>query len=162
MEKWCDNQSVGVVLKNQQGELALLKRGRYPVGMAPAAGHIDAHGTPEQAAIDELHEELGVDLAINGLTKTVIEHRLVKNLCRRPGGEYHIWNIYEATIDGAELKPDPHETKGAGWYALGAVQALANRTKLYMNRDINEREWRNNPGLEVVWYDFLSELKYIE
>lgn len=162
MVKFCDNQSVGVVLKNQQGELALLKRGRYPIGMAPPAGHIDTHGIPEQAAIDEVREELGVDLAIDGLVKTAIQYRWVKNLCGRLGGSYHIWNVYEATVDNAELQPDPDETDGAAWYDISAVQALANRTKAYRNREVNEREWIKNPGLEEVWFDFLSELGYIE
>ena len=162
MEKYCDNRSVGVVLWNERGELALLKRGRFPVGMAPAAGHIDTHGSPEQAGIDELQEELGVSVAIGGLVRTAIHERRAANVCRRMGGDYHVWNIYEAHAASAELSPDPDETKGAAWYDKTAVQALADRTRLYRHGNIDAEDWIVRPGLEEVWVDFLAELGYVQ
>ncbi len=162
MEKYCDNKSVGVVLVNEVGELALLERGRFPVGMAPPAGHIDTHGSPEQAAIDETYEEIGVMLAIDGLKRTVIHGRDVANVCRRVNGDHHEWTVYETRVNRVDLRPDDDETRGAAWYDRMSVQALAERTYAYRAGMISEQGWREQPGLEGVWADFLKELGYIE
>lgn len=161
-EKICDNKSVGVVLLNEAGEMALLERGQFPVGMAPPAGHIDTHGSSEQAAVDEVSEEVGVVLAIDGLTRTVIDERCVDNVCRRTGGDYHVWTVYEGQSNDAELHPDQRETKGAGWFGRSAVQAFVNRTRAYQAGEVSEEEWVASPGMEPVWVDFLVELGHVE
>lgn len=161
MEKYCDNKSVGVILRNEHGGFALLKRGRFPIGIAPPAGHIDTHGNPEQAALDETREELGVQLAVAALRQTAIFERRVDNVCRRIGGGFHVWNVYEAETDQQNLAPDPDETQGAGWYSVNAVQALADRTRRYQHGQISEQQWAENPGLEEVWCDFLTELGHV-
>lgn len=161
MEQYCDNRSVGIILTNDKGELALLNRGRFPVGIAPAAGHIDAHGSPEQAAVDELSEELGIRISVDDLARTSIYERHVKNTCRRVGGNHHVWSVYEASIADADLTPDPHETNGAEWYEREIVHLLARRTKAYLNGTVSQAEWVTQPGLEPVWADFLEELGYI-
>lgn len=162
MEKYCDNRSVGVILTNDHNEYALLTRGRFPIGIAPPAGHIDGHGSPEQAAIDEVGEELGVALAIDGLRRSAIMNRRVENVCRREGGDYHIWNVYEACVDkGTVLLPDPLETNGAKWYTDDEVALLAERTRLYSAGKVSDGEWAARPGLEPVWLDFLQELGHI-
>ena len=161
MERYCDNKSVGVILKNRKRELALLKRARFPIGIAPAAGHIDNHGSPEQAAIDELSEELGITLSISALHRTIIDKRRVANECRRIGGDYHFWTIYEAETDITDLAPDPDETNGAFWYKKAALQSIADRTREYQEGNVDQLEWADNPGLEPVWVDFLKELGYI-
>ncbi len=162
MEKYCDNRSVGVVLTNQNGELALLTRGRFPIGIAPPAGHVDDHGSPEQAAVDEVSEELGVTLALDGLKRTTIMGRRVDNVCRRTGGDHHDWNVYEARVDAdVALLPDAEETKGARWYSPSDVEALAERTRRYLVGAIPEDEWAANPGLEPVWVPFMQELGYV-
>jgi 8-oxo-dGTP pyrophosphatase MutT (NUDIX family) len=162
MEKYCDNQSVGVVLRHEAGGFALLKRARFPIGIAPPAGHIDTHGNPEQAAVEEVGEELGVKLAVSALRQTAIFERRVDNVCRRVGGGFHIWNVYEATTDAVALHPDKDETHGAAWYSSAAVRALAERTWRFQQGKIGDSEWESNPGLEPVWLDFLSELGHIE
>lgn len=162
MTKECDNSSVGVIVRDEAGDYALLERRKYPVGIAPAAGHIDDHGSPEQAAIDEVHEELGIVLAFEGLKNTIITARRVENQCRRPKGDHHIWTVYEAIVTRQELHPDKDETKGGRWYAPEEVQALAERTKSYLHGEITEKDWQQNPGLEPVWLDHLTELGHIE
>jgi NUDIX domain len=72
MTKQCDNTSVGVVIRDAEGRFALLKRAKFPVGIAPAAGHIDDHGSPEQAALDEVREELGIVLTLDELKKPAL------------------------------------------------------------------------------------------
>jgi len=65
MENLCDNKSVGVIVQNDGGDILLLHRARFPFGMAPPAGHIDDHGSPEQAAVTEVFEEVGLTLPID-------------------------------------------------------------------------------------------------
>lgn len=161
MEKYCDNHSVGVILTNENDELALLTRGRFPIGIAPPAGHIDGHGSPEQAAIDEVAEEIGVHLSLESLHKTIIRHRRVENICRRIGGDHHRWTIYQVAVSQIDLYPDPDETQGAAWYSQNEVQNLADRTRDYQSGRVSESGWIKQPGIEPVWVDFLTELGYI-
>lgn len=160
-EKRCDNRSVGVIVTNERDEIALLKRARFPIGIAPPAGHIDKHGSPEQAAVDEVYEEVGIQLSIDGLRRTTVWDRCVANVCRRQGGDHHVWRVYESHVEDVRMSPDPHETKGAAWYSLDAVNALAVRTRAYRAGLILPNDWAENPGLEEVWVDYMAELGYI-
>jgi 8-oxo-dGTP pyrophosphatase MutT (NUDIX family) len=157
--KECDHTSVGVVIRTREGKFALLKRARFPIGISPPAGHIDDHGTVEQAAEDEVFEELG--LAVSGLKRTSIFGRRVSNQCRRPGGDYHRWYVFEAIVDNTELRPSEDETKGAAWYSHTELQTLADRTQAYRAGEVSEADWAEDPGLEEVWVPFLQELGYI-
>ena len=96
MAKICDNTSVGVIIRGSGGKYALLKRAKFPVGIAPVAGHIDDHGSPVQAALDEAEEELGLIIEPSDLMPTEIAARRVDNVCSREGGGHHIWSVYEA------------------------------------------------------------------
>lgn len=161
MAKECDNLSVGVIIENDD-KIALLKRAKFTIAIAPPAGHIDEHGSPEQAAINEVSEELGLIISLGGLLKTVIDGRNVSNRCRRIGGDYHKWWVYRTTDFSGTINPSQDETQGAGWYSRQEIQSLADCAKLLKEGKISEEEWCENPGLEVVWYDFMSELGYIE
>lgn len=129
--KNCDNRSVGVIIQSLEGDFALLRRARFPIGIAPPAGHIDEHGQPERAAVNEVQEELGLVMAINGLRNTVIQNRRVNNPCRRPGGDHHYWWVYESNEFSGDLVPDADETQGAGWYSPDQLQALAQQNKSF-------------------------------
>jgi 8-oxo-dGTP pyrophosphatase MutT (NUDIX family) len=162
MSKTCDHTSVGVVVKNIDGEFALLKRAFFPIGIAPIAGHVDDHGSVEQAAIDESEEELGLIIALEDLKSTVIKARRVDNQCKRPNGKYHIWTVFEADQFVGDITPDPTETKGAKWYTPKEMQNLADRTKARRSGKITDAAWQKNPGLEEIWLDFLTELGYVK
>jgi 8-oxo-dGTP pyrophosphatase MutT (NUDIX family) len=160
MTEKCDHKSVGVIIKNEAGKMALLKRARFPIGISPPAGHVDSHGSLEQAAIDETQEELGLILTLESL-KEVIHERRVDNSCRREDGDYHIWNVYEASTTHATLVPDPDETAGGAWYSPSAVQSFADRTQSYLQGRIPAEEWAAEPGIEPVWLNFLVELGHV-
>jgi len=162
MTKICDHTSVGVIITGKDGALALLKRALFPVGIAPPAGHIDDHGSAEQAAIDEVSEEIGLRIAIGDLKPTAVQNRRIDNQCRREDGTYHMWSVYEVTRWEGDIRPDPEETKGAAWYSHEQVQALADRTRLYQAGKIPEAEWQAEPGFEPIWLDFLMELGYVK
>lgn len=109
--KTCDNTSVGIVITDHQGRYLMFDRATFPPGTAPAAGHIDDHGTAEDAGRAEVEEELG--LTVTGLTHVTGGWR--DNPCRRlPGarstGHRHEWTVYRATVTG-DLTPSAHETK---------------------------------------------------
>ncbi len=161
MAKECDNTSVGVIIERDD-KIALLKRAKFPIGIAPPAGHIDEHGNPEQAAVNEVREELGLIIAISGLQRTAITNRRVDNICRRSGGDHHNWWVYTTSQAEGELAPSIEETKGAAWYNISVVQALADRTQAFEREELTPDEWEQNPGLEPVWRDFFHELGYVE
>jgi 8-oxo-dGTP pyrophosphatase MutT (NUDIX family) len=158
--KHCDNKSVGVIIKNADGSFAFLERKLFPVGIAPPAGHVDDHGSFEQAAIDEVNEELGLVITRGNLRTTAINKRRINNPCRRIGGDHHVWSIYEVDQYKGELRPSPYETKGAGWYSARQLQELADRTKAFKAGKVTQSEWEADPGFEEVWLDFLTELGY--
>lgn len=162
MDKVCDHASVGVVVRNIDGEFALLKRARFPIGIAPAAGHIDEHGSPEQAALDEVEEELGLVIEPNDLIKTNINNRRINNRCRRADGDHHMWTVYEAEQFLGDISPDPIEAQDAGWYSAAQLQRLAKRTKARKAGKVTDEDWAANPGLEEIWLDFLTELGYVK
>ena len=154
-QKVCDNKSVGILVW-QDDKLLLIERKKFPFGFAPPAGHIDEHGSFEQAAQNELKEEVGLN-ALN--VKLIIEGKK-ENPCRR-GGAWHYWKIYQAQVSG-ELSPSKEETKQAGWYSKDDLQELAERTKHYLVKEFDEKAWQKSPGLEVVWYDWLKEVNLIK
>lgn len=160
-EKVCDNKSVGIIIHGPQDSYALLRRAFFPIGYAPAAGHVDAHGSPEQAAIDEAHEELGLTIAPADLNKTAIAGTRFNNHCRRKGGTFHDWWVFDVTKFTGELVPDPTETKGAAWYGAQDLQLLADRTRQYQAQMIDQQDWQNEPGLEEVWVTILEQLGLI-
>lgn len=159
MPKNCDNTSVGVIIE-RGGDIALLKRAKFPVGMAPPAGHIDEHGSPLLAGINEVREELGLVIEPYSLIRTAITARRVENRCRRAGGDHHLWWVYEAQHSEGELDPSNDETQGAAWYPSEMVQSLVDRTRDRQLGRIAARDWNENPGLEQVWLDFFVELGY--
>lgn len=160
--KLCDYTSVGTIIKDKQGRYALMKRAKFPIGIAPSAGHIDDHGTPEQAAITEVEEELGLIIEPADLQPTAIVRRRINNHCSRSNGDHHFWTVYAADKFSGDIRPDPTETKGAHWYTQDEIQALAERTRAFRAGNVPQADWEANPGLEEIWLDFLVELGYIQ
>ncbi len=148
----CDNTSVGVIVRKGD-RILLIERKKFPYGFAAPAGHVDDHGSFEDAAREELFEEVGLE-ATN--LKLLIEERK-ENRCRREGGDWHLWKVYEAEVVG-ELKESVDETKQVGWYAKEQLRILASKMQLYAEGKISEDEWQKHPGLEAVWLEFFKEL----
>ena len=156
MADQCDNRSVGMIVRNDKGELLLIERKKEPYGFAPPAGHVDDHGSFEDAARVELEEEVGL---VAESLELVAEGRK-DNTCRREGGDHHKWKIYRVTATG-EVKRSKEETKQAGWYTPLAIQKLAAKTEKYNRGEISEKEWRRSPGIEPVWYGWFKELRIV-
>lgn len=155
MPKKCDNKSVGMLVWRND-KLLLIERMKPPFGFAPPAGHVEGNDLFEDTAKRELEEEVGLK------TKNMeflIEGRKDNNFCRR-GGSWHYWKIYKIEAEG-EIKRSEDETKQADFYSKSDIVALAAKTEKYIRGDISEDEWQKLPGLEVVWYEWLKELKII-
>lgn len=154
--KQCDHKSVGILvfkdIDKQEPQLLLIKRKGFPYGYAPPAGHVDQNPTREEAARNELREEVGLE------AKNLVELFRVRknNPCRRPDGSYHTWRIYNAEAEG-EVQRSLEETELTEWHSKRGIQRLALRTELYHNGKISEDEWKDNPGLEVVWYEMFQQ-----
>lgn len=148
----CDHTSVGILVYRSD-KLLLIERKKPPFGMAPPAGHVDRRSSFELAAIEELHEEVG--LVATALTLVTEGRR--ENPCRRVGGSWHYWKIYEAVTTG-DPQPSVTEVKNFCWATQHELSFLASRAKDYLNHTISETDWRDKPGLEPVWLEWLTEL----
>jgi ADP-ribose pyrophosphatase YjhB (NUDIX family) len=151
----CDNKSVGMLVW-RNNKLLLIERKNFPFGFAPPAGHVDGDSSFEISAKRELKEEVG----LKAKKLTLVIEKKKENICRREGGLWHYWKIYNIEADG-EINRSKDETKQAGWYDKEVLQYLVKRTEKYLKKEITEEEWEADPGLEVVWKEWLEELEII-
>lgn len=150
--KECDNKSVGMLIRRDD-QILLIERRKPPFGFAPPAGHVDDKGSFENAAKEEVEEEVG--LAPKEI-RLLMEGRK-DNPCRREGGSWHYRKIYQVDTDG-NIKRSEDETKQAGWFSIGQTRSLAQRTEKYRAGEISEEDWQQSPSLEPVWLDWFKEL----
>lgn len=155
MTKKCDNKSVGMLVWREDS-LLFIERKKPPFGFAPPAGHIDGDNSFEESAKRELKEEVGLETQN---LKLLIEGRK-ENPCRREGGSWHYWKIYQIEATG-EIKRSEDETKQAIFYKKEDLLLFASKTEKYLRGDIEQNDWEKSPGLEPVWYEWLKELKII-
>jgi ADP-ribose pyrophosphatase YjhB (NUDIX family) len=149
----CNHTSVGMIVFNEQHHLLLIERRKFPYGYACPAGHVDNGETYQQAALRELREEVGLEV----VHLDCVLDELVENTCRRPYGDWHRWKVYEVQAMG-RIGPNLSEAKQAGWFDPSQLAAFARKTERYRAGAISEALWQEQPGLEPVWYDFLSTL----
>ena len=151
----CDNRGVGVIVTDQQGRYLIFDRATFPPGAAACAGHVDEHGSDEDAARAEVFEESG--LTVDSLI--VIATGWRGNPCRRrPGrrGVGHEWTLYAARGYG-ELSPSPRETRNIRWAAGDEIQTLYQRTLDLATGMITPGEFERRPGLCPVWARWFSQ-----
>lgn len=150
----CDNTSVGMLVWHDD-KLLLIERKKPPFGFAAPAGHVDADATYENAALRELTEEVG----LRGTALELVLEQETNNPCRR-GGTWHHWKVYSTQVSGT-VQPSQSETKRAGWYSRQQLRQLAERTQAYLDGQIDETAWEQEPGLELVWFAHLRQLAII-
>lgn len=151
----CDHKSVGMLIWNDD-KLLLIERRKPPYGFAPPAGHIDEHGSFEDAAKIEVKEEVN----LNAKTLKLVTEGKKENSCRREDGTWHYWKIFEVEAEG-KIIASSNETKQCGWYTREQIRELAEKTKDYLSGKISEADWRLLPGIEPVWKEWFSELKIL-
>ena len=171
MAKKCDNTSVAVVVRKGQSIL-MIERKKYNFGFALPAGHQDGD-EPAATAKKELSEEVG-------LIAEVIEERVrmsLLNSCKRDGGAYHDWTVFEATRWIGKLKLSEDEVKKTFWADRETIFKIAKRledfagslgisiTKENLPQIVKATNsdplWEQSPGLEPPMYFLFKELKLI-
>lgn len=155
MSKTCDHTSVGMLVWCDN-KLLLIERAKPPFGFAFPAGHVDGDSSFEESAERELREEVGL---IAQKMELIAQGRK-ENPCRREEGTWHYWKVYQVTTTG-EIDRSKEETKQAGWYAKEQLKELALKTEKYNAQQISDEEWKENPGLEPIMYEWLKELNII-
>lgn len=156
MTKVCDHTSVGMfVWKNEK--LLLIERAKFPFGFAIPAGHVDGDSSYEESARRELREEVGLEA---GDLKLLVEGRK-ENPCRREGGTWHYWKMYEVITSG-DIERSEDETKQVGWYTKEQIRILGDKTQKYIDKEVSEEEWEAIPGLEPIMYEWFKELKIVD
>ena len=155
MSKICDHTSVGMIVE-QNGKILLIERAKFPKGFACPAGHVDGDASFEESAKRELSEEVGLNAFE---LKLAIEKRK-ENKCRREDGSWHYWKVYFVSAKG-EVERSVDETKRVDWYDKADIKILGERTEMYLDKKISEKDWDKNPGLEPVWYEWFKELEII-
>lgn len=159
MGRACDNAVVGVLVR-RAGRLLMIERAGVPKGFAPPAGHVEGHGTAEDAARAELAEETG----LTAVSLDVVLERWRGGVCGSrdlpgPRGWGHLWTIFEAEAVGEPS--GTAEARSVGWFTPAEVQALADRTVAFADGDVSAAEFAERPGLEPVWLAWLSDLGVI-
>lgn len=152
-EEACNHFSCGMLVKDSKGRYLLIERMKYPIGFACPAGHLEPNEDFERAAWRELKEEVGLE----AISLKELLHEKTQNPCRRKGGDWHEWKVYEVQTSG-EMKIEPTEVKKYLWSSPEDLRKLAERTAERESGKISESEWNANPGIEPVWRDFFKEL----
>lgn len=132
-------RSVGVVIRNQDGEYCLLDRRKGVRAWAAPAGHIDLGEDPRVCMERELEEEAGIRIESAALVE--VAHCDALNPCGR-GAEWHEWFVYSGGVvadDHLELR-EPEQHRGIGWFSPEEMRHL---------------------DLEPVWRAFFEKLHII-
>lgn len=140
----------------------MFERVNPPAGVAPPAGHVEDHGSPEAAAAAEVFEEVG--LQVVSLTELATGWRDLRCGSRRLqalSGPSHVWTIYRAVVAG-EVAANVAEARHPNWFTRGEVQVLADRTVGYARGLVSAAEFAALPGLEPVWVDWLARLSWVD
>lgn len=146
----CNNTSAGILVwRNHQ--LLLIERRKPPYGWAPPAGHVDDGETYLQAAHRELFEEVGLEARF---MRRLFAGRC-QNRCRRPGGDFHHWQVFEASCDGEPVRSED-ETRSIRWVTRDELDELSELSLVHITANADADTWRHRPGLEPVWMDILS------
>jgi ADP-ribose pyrophosphatase YjhB (NUDIX family) len=136
-------------------KILLMERANPPFGFAPPAGHEDAYQSSENAARQELQKTVGLET----MEMSLVTEGRKNNPCQRKG-TWHDWKIYEVKALG-EIQKNPDEAKQAHWFDPAQIQLFTERTKRYLAGGTSEHDWRQAPGLELVWYEWFTEFGII-
>ncbi len=145
----CNHTSVGMIVRKGD-DILLIERQKFPFGFACPAGHVDEGESFKEAAVRELREEVGLETSALEL---VFEGD-INNPCRRKDGTRHHWQVFDVSSTG-ELQRSTGETRSFLWASSEKLEQLRKRTEDYLHGNVSEQEWKENPGLEPVWLQFL-------
>jgi 8-oxo-dGTP pyrophosphatase MutT (NUDIX family) len=117
------NPVAGVVIRNDKGEYLLVQEKQpkaYGLWNLPA-GWIDEGETPQQAAVREAKEEVGLDVK---LTDNEPLHQAMNTAKDRT------LTSFEAEVIGGEMKFQKEELLDAKWLSIKEIEELNSQGKL--------------------------------
>jgi ADP-ribose pyrophosphatase YjhB (NUDIX family) len=151
----CNNTSVGILVF-RDGKLLLIERRKPPYGWAPPAGHVD----DGESYIDAAHRELFEEVSLVADEMDLVLTARYDNQCRRPGGDFHDWQVFEAKGGGTPVRSED-ETSAMRWVVQQELDELAELALTHVATGPGPDEWRRHPGLELVWLIMLRTLGHI-
>lgn len=174
MAKTCNNTSAGQIIRDGESVLVIERR-NYPEAYALPAGHVDEGEPFSKAALRETREEVGFSVEGNKL----VFREDIDNPCKREGGTHHRWGVYDASSFTGEFKAGS-DAKKCRWVTRQELARMAERTEYFMRKyDIpytevgkltraifgadpsqkrTDSEWKEQMGLEPVWYYMLKKI----
>lgn len=158
--KLCPHRCVGALIRNLDDDVLLFQRGTKPAGYAGPAGHCDDGDPSEASLIKEVSEEVGLEVADLAL----IAHYWDHNPCRRTfeGEPGHSWWFYDVSVLG-EIKTNDREVVPGScrYYSQSELCQLASRTEQRLSGKISDKEWEQQPGLDLPWYELFRRLELV-
>ena len=123
------HESAGVILINQDREILLFYRSKFPSAYTIPAGHVDEGEDVKIAAIREVSEETGISIADSVLIK---EDVIVGDSCSR-GADVHKWFLYATSVDKVRVELTD-EGESYAWFSLNSLpENLTMLTKAFLN-----------------------------
>lgn len=163
----CDRTLVGAIARDSESRVLLVNKSVEPFGWSCPSGHCDGKS---YASACFKHFEEATGLRVVGTPRSIgLKRPIRNNICERENSEWHEWMIFEVDWAG-QLKTDSEKTR---WFSVEEIDRLIKRMEWYLQAiyenchsranvaEIIDQEWRTNPGLEPVWYEFFKELKII-
>ena len=119
----------GAAIHDANGRLLLIQRLKAPEAGAWGlpGGKIDFGERASDTAVREIHEELGIDIAVTGLA-------CIAETIDKGDGRHWVAPVYEARIIAGEPRiMEPEKHGGWGWFALDDLPApLTTPTQDYL------------------------------
>jgi 8-oxo-dGTP pyrophosphatase MutT (NUDIX family) len=97
-EYW--HESAGVFVRDPDMKFLFFERNVYPFALTVPAGHVDTGEKPEQSAVRELDEEVGV-VGDRKLLRHVASEEFIGDSCSR-GADAHLWHAYVLILPTTE------------------------------------------------------------
>ena len=142
-------QEVIFVVRRAPDELLLVNKAVYPAeAYRLPTGGVEADETPRQAALREIHEETGYQVADAGLLG-VVDYRL-----RRPDRDTaaFVSYVFVADVDGAQTPRAAHagEVDGYRWQAVASLADTAGALRHLPG------DWASWGRFRAVSYEFIQ------
>ena len=107
------HESAGVIVLNENNEVLLFYRNKYPVSHTIPAGHVDREEDSKTAASRELKEETGIE---SDNLHAICIRRLMGDSCSR-GADIHEWHLFATKVADTKVVLTDEGQK-YGWYKL--------------------------------------------
>lgn len=123
------HESAGVILINQNSEILLFYRSKFPSAHTIPAGHVDEGEDAKSAALREISEETGISVTDATLIK---EDTIVGDSCSR-GADIHRWSLYASRVSKVKVELTD-EGESYAWFSLDSLpENLTLITKTFLN-----------------------------